>query len=212
MDNVFSCNFPNFGFVGCDLSEEDMAPIMEEVDLIQNDFENSAPMNQQLVGHIRHEYRMLKTHKHIESLAIPLAHSWYQGFNRKFEENKELFLIGSWINFQKKYEFNPLHNHDGEFSFVIYCKIPYTMVEEQAVTNYVDPSTNVTGNFTFQYIDVLGSLTPWTIPTDKSFERKMILFPAQMMHSVNPFYSSDEYRISISGNLHFRLKDGNNTR
>ena len=212
MDNVFSCNFPNFGFVGCDLSEEDMAPIMEEVDFIQNNFDQAAPMNQQLVGHIENEYRMLKTHKHIESLTVPLAHSWYQAFNRKFEEKKELFLIGSWVNFQKKHEFNPLHNHDGEFSFVIYCKIPYTMEEEQAATSFVAKDKNVSGHFSFQYIDVLGSIVPWTIPTDKSFERKIILFPAQMMHSVHPFYSSDEYRISVAGNLHFRLKDGNDTR
>jgi len=210
MDSLFSCNFPNFGFVGCDLSEEDMAPIMEEVNAIQNDFVHASPMNQQLVGHIKHEYRMLKTHKHIESLAVPLAHSWYQAFNRKYNEQQELFLIGSWVNFQKKYEFNPLHNHDGEFSFVIYCKIPYTMEDEQKVTDYVPKDSNVTGNFTFQYIDILGSLTPWTVPTDKSFEHKMILFPAQLMHSVNPFYSSDEYRISVAGNLHFGPKNGNN--
>jgi hypothetical protein len=29
----------------------------------------------------------------------------------------------------------------------------------------------------------------------------MILFPAKMMHTVYPFYSSDDFRISISGNL-----------
>ena len=30
-----------------------------------------------------------------------------------------------WVNYQKKYEFNPLHDHSGMFSFVIWMKIPY---------------------------------------------------------------------------------------
>ena len=206
MDKVFSCNFPNFGFVGCDLSDQDMFPILEEIALIQNDFVHADPMNEQLVGHIKHEYHMLKTHSHIESLAVPLAYSWYDSFSRTYNDNNELYLNKAWVNFQKKHEFNPLHNHDGEFSFVIYCKIPYTLEEEQAVVDYVPTDMNVAGNFTFQYINVLGSIVPWQIPADKSYEQKMILFPARMMHSVNPFYSSDDYRITVSGNLYFRAK------
>jgi hypothetical protein len=29
----------------------------------------------------------------------------------------------------------------------------------------------------------------------------MIMFPSSLNHMVSPFYTSDEYRISISGNL-----------
>ena len=36
---------------------------------------------------------------------------------------------------------------------------------------------------------------------DKSWEGVMILFPADTAHQVYPFYTSDDYRISISGNL-----------
>ncbi|BCU96073.1 MAG: hypothetical protein CM15mV11_1480 [Caudoviricetes sp.] len=40
------------------------------------------------------------------------------------------------------------------------------------------------------------------IPLDKNYEWKMVLFPSRMYHGVNPFYTSDEYRVSISGNLY----------
>jgi hypothetical protein len=29
----------------------------------------------------------------------------------------------------------------------------------------------------------------------------MMLFPSKLKHGVNPFYTSDDYRISISGNI-----------
>ena len=32
----------------------------------------------------------------------------------------------------------------------------------------------------------------------------MAFFPAKLNHTVNPFYTSDEYRISISGNVFLR--------
>ena len=35
----------------------------------------------------------------------------------------------------------------------------------------------------------------------KTYEKKLIVFPARMNHGVMPFYSSDGYRISVSGNL-----------
>ena len=30
-----------------------------------------------------------------------------------------------WVNYQKQNEFNPIHNHAGVYSFVIWMKIPY---------------------------------------------------------------------------------------
>ena len=41
-----------------------------------------------------------------------------------------LSLDSFWVNFQKKHEFNPLHDHGGMFSIVIWMNIP-TKSEEQ---------------------------------------------------------------------------------
>jgi hypothetical protein len=40
-----------------------------------------------------------------------------------------------------------------------------------------------------------------TIDVDKSFEGKMLMFPNSAYHTVYPFYTSDDYRITVSGNL-----------
>ena len=40
---------------------------------------------------------------------------------------------------------------------------------------------------------------------DKSFEGKILMFPSYMQHQVFPFYTSDDYRITISGNAFFNV-------
>jgi len=47
----------------------------------------------------------------------------------------------------------------------------------------------------------LGNIRSHDLPVDKSYEKKLLLFPATMRHSVYPFYTSDDYRISVSGNF-----------
>ena len=42
----------------------------------------------------------------------------------------EPHLNGLWVNFQKKCEFQPIHNHTGQFSFVIWMDIPYHWKDE----------------------------------------------------------------------------------
>jgi hypothetical protein len=202
MNNIYSCNFPNIGFMGCNLSDDEFLPILEEVLEIQKNFSQATPMNDKLIGHIEHEYLMTKTHSLIERLAMEMSSRYqiaYQSF--KLPEKYKLSMDGAWVNFQKKHEFNPLHNHSGDFSFVIYVKIPYTIEEETKYTAKVPAHFQVPGSFLFHYTDALGQIAPWCIPTDQSYERRMILFPAKMMHTVYPFYSSDDFRISISGNL-----------
>ena len=39
---------------------------------------------------------------------------------------KHPYCLGTWwVNYQKQNEFNPVHNHGGVYSFVIWMKIPY---------------------------------------------------------------------------------------
>jgi hypothetical protein len=201
MKDYYNCSFPNFGFVGAKLTEAEFAPILAEVAEIQNDFAKAVPMQQSLVGQLAHEYKMVKNHDHLEQLARNLILGFGQAFNYKTRAIEEYKAGDSWVNFQRKGEFNPLHSHSGNFSYVLWVKIPYTIEEEKAATSYVAEDRNCSGCFTFQYTDVLGSINPWQVPADKSYEGTMILFPALMNHSVHPFFSSDEYRISISGNL-----------
>ena len=42
----------------------------------------------------------------------------------------EYALSALWCNFQRQYEFNPPHDHDGKLSFVIYLSIPDELKKE----------------------------------------------------------------------------------
>jgi hypothetical protein len=212
MKDYYSCTFPNFGYAAAKLTEKEMESILAEVNEIQSDFSKAKPMQEGLVGNLQHEYAIIKNRDLLEHMARQLILGFAQSFNYKIRPDMEYTLDRPWVNFQRKHEFNPLHNHSGNFSFVLWVKIPYTVEEEKKYTNYVLEDRNVAGSFSFQYIDILGGLTPWNIPTDKSFEGTMILFPALLNHTVYPFFSSDEYRISISGNMAVRAGDSEASR
>jgi hypothetical protein len=57
------------------------------------------------------------------------------------------------------------------------------------------------GMFSFMYTNVFGEIRESVQAIDSSFEGEIFLFPASFMHQVYPFTTSDDYRISISGNI-----------
>jgi len=106
-----------------------------------------------------------------------------------------------WVNFQKQHEFNPMHNHSGVYSFVVFMKIP-TVWKEQCEIPFVKESNSPKASaFEFVYIDIMGSIRQYAYCLDTSFEGIMLFFPAEMMHQVYPFYNCEEERITISGNI-----------
>jgi hypothetical protein len=58
--------------------------------------------------------------------------------DRRQRRDGTMRLDTMWINYQNKHDFNPPHTHRGTLSFVIYCKVPKTIFEEQAVSNSQD--------------------------------------------------------------------------
>jgi len=186
--------------------------LRNEVDDIRNNFINTPKLNSTLSGHIKKEYALSDTKELISSIAYQMANNYLQTYPQ-FRDSNDLLFPGTkcdlevaqpWVNFQQKYEFNPIHKHSGVLSFVIWLDIPFLIEDERKCFPDVSEQNNVTACFGFHYIDVLGNITNCTIPTDKTLNGTMIMFPAKLNHSVNPFYTSDEYRITISGNLHYK--------
>ena len=113
------------------------------------------------------------------------------------------FLKEFWVNYQYKHEFNPLHDHSGVYSFVIWLKIPYTY-EQQSNLDFqkgLKKRDKKAGTFEFQYYDMLGRATNRSYFLGKEYEGRMLFFPSRLGHCVYPFYNSDEERVSISGNV-----------
>ena len=107
-----------------------------------------------------------------------------------------------WVNFQNKHEFNPFHMHHAIISFVIWMKIPYEYDNERKTEEAKGIGCECkSGCFEILYTDILGRILNYLYPLSSNSEGTVLIFPSQLSHQVYPFYTSDEERISISGNL-----------
>jgi|TARA_E500000318_G_scaffold83218_3_gene78795 hypothetical protein len=111
-----------------------------------------------------------------------------------------------WVNLQEKYEYNPMHTHAGLYSFVIWHYIPYLMEDEKKFGpgKSLNSRGNHNGKFHFFYCN--RSVQSVDIPIDKKWNGMMAIFPSWLHHEVRPFYSSDEFRVTVAGNIFLELK------
>ena len=193
-----------------------LADVPKEIlEILDNviDEKGLSPLNQDLAGNIKHEYAIPKGKAAVSPMLMQMIikhQEKYPNFFKKAHSTInyracEIELFNLWVNFQKKYEFNPMHVHDGLYSFVIWHKVPYTMKDEKERLASMMDNDFRAGMFAFFFSDPSGKITQEALPVDKSWEGKVALFPANLNHCVYPFYTSDEYRISISGNLGFKI-------
>ena len=73
-----------------------------------------------------------------------------------------------WVNFQKQHEFNPMHNHSGVYSFVIFMKIPTDWREQHEIPFVKDSNAPKASDFEFVYTDVMGHIASYAYSLDSS--------------------------------------------
>ena len=135
------------------------------------------------------------------------AHSvaWVQrNHNLNF---KSLVMSRFWVNFQNKHEFNPIHNHGGLVSFVVWMKIPTHHEQQYALPICANSNAPSASDFQFTYSDILGNHQDYRIHMGDYQEGWILVFPSQLRHLVYPFYECDEQRVSISGNVSWNAMD-----
>ena len=199
MNQAEAYGFGNIGYLIQDVPSEILTIITNEISSA------STPYNSNLAGNIEKEYNLSNIIPTVENYFCWLAMQFKNQFNynpRGIKQDSKIFLKNLWVNIQEKYEFNPVHNHSGLFSFVIWLDIPYSIEEELELSPGKKSNNNLAGHFEFQYINTLGEITTMPIPADKTFNGKICFFPAQMMHCVYPFYSNGK-RVTVSGNIDF---------
>ena len=174
-----------------------------QIDKLQFNFSKGEKANNDLKGEIEHEYRIFplyQTKQYIKDLS-QLFENESQYMVSNYNPLPTLKCDDIWVNFQKKHEYNPMHNHSGIYSFVIWYQVPYTFENE---LKYHHSSQNCShGEFQFILPPFNKNTTVYSepIPIDKSKEGYVVIFPSQLPHLVYPFYSSDEYRITVAGNI-----------
>lgn len=201
--------FRNIGYLLHKLDDNDMKVISSKIKDIEKNFNAADKMNYQLIGQIENEFSIYNedTKKEAETFLKKAVSEYDKNFSylrdkaRVLSREYSLDLNNLWVNFQKKHEFNPCHNHDGVYSFVIWYKIPYSIEDEMKNSPGKNANSNLAGHFEFSFTNSLGNIWQESLPVDKSWEGTLCLFPSEMIHTVYPFYSSDDYRITVSGNI-----------
>lgn len=200
----------NVGYVEDTVDLRLMETLKKTVSEIKENLNQQKSFAGNLVGNIRKQFVFDHHRDELEQLAIKLAQHHddiYDCSNYLDESFGKLNLGALWINFQVAGEFNPIHNHPGVYSFVIWVDLPFIHENEKICGPGFMSNGNKSGSFEFIYPNAYGQLMSHQIPADKSYEGKIILFPAKLNHTVYPFFTSDGYRISISGNLFRTTKD-----
>ena len=176
--NVEAMHFPNIGFLQINLEAEELRPLNDEIKKIQLNSRLQIPANKSLVGNIEKEFKLTESLDHISSIiarCIPVYQNKFDDFLSRqnlLSEDRGLVINSAWVNFQAKHEFNPVHDHSGVFSFVIWLKIPYDIETEINCSPGVDGKTPAPGHFSFFYTNSLGNICSYVIPADVSMARE----------------------------------------
>jgi len=163
-------------------------------------------MNPSLAGQITKEYQITKSlpllNPYLEEMARAYQKEWNY-YPKENPNNNKLTVESVWVNMQKKLEVNPLHNHDGTLSFVAWLHVPFKLEDERNMPNCKNSRTvELASTFQFVYNTALGTIANCPMFVESGWEARIVMFPAKLLHMVYPFQTSDDYRISIAGNLY----------
>ena len=207
-------NLPNLGITISTLPAEIYRPVLAEIKDIQRDDSEIVKMNKTLAGHVAKEYQLTKSRSFLDPFLIKMGEEYCSQWGgvisdksadeskRRKSDNPKLKIDSIWVNCQSKYEYNPLHNHGGLLSFVCWMEIPYKIGDEQN-TDHSKHSRDWEQSSTFQFVytNILGKVVNIPFFVERGWEGRIVMFPSDLLHVVYPFYTSNDYRISIAGNI-----------
>ena len=192
---------PNIGWLEFELTDQEM-------DYVWRCIENKKrSMKYQLAGNIDNSYELIDRGDWFYiNVIIPLIDCYGGkvrdlGTKSSLPTRHPLYMREWWVNYQKQNEFNPIHNHAGVYSFVIWMKIPYHSKKQNQKDIARNSNNAQIGNFQFLYTNILGEPMSYEYHLNPDLEGTILFFPSNLNHQVYPFYDCSEDRISVSGNI-----------
>ena len=192
---------PNLGWLEKKLSDEEIKRLWKYID------NRGESVKDTLAGHVHESNSLIDEDGwFFKNTLLQLIYMYAGEFDNVGDKlptpNKHpYFLSRMWVNYQKQCEYNPLHDHTGVYSFVIWMKIPTKQEEQDKISFSSEANTKKNSTFQILYNNILGQPTTITYYMNPECEGTMFFFPSQLQHQVYPFYNCDEDRISISGNI-----------
>jgi uncharacterized protein (TIGR02466 family) len=159
----------------------------------------SKDFSKHLTGNFEHEYS-INTVDYVEIMKKYLTvfkDSFFNFYGAKF---KELGVASAWVNFMKANDYNPPHVHQRcDFSTVLIVSCPDKLNKEaEEIAKKTNCGENLPGSVCFNF----NSENKFSINT--YYFRPVVgdfyLFPAWLMHWVNPFRCEGE-RVTVASNI-----------
>ena len=168
------------------ITPEENKKLLQCIDKSNNDYKK------ELANTVKEEYPFDK------QKFITITKSYFENFIKHYNlyynntTKKTLRLTHCWVNIMKKGEFVPMHDHETDFSSVLYLKVNTIKGHEDFKEKFAGP-----GAIIFKY----GEKRNYNIDRViiKPEENDFIIFPSNLTHFVYPF-ESDEERICIATN------------
>ena len=157
--------------------------------------------NHKLAGHLDNQYLYPeKVQQWFYTELQPVVQAYRTGhckFHGIEELDIEMNADDLWVNYMQAGDFNPLHTHGGDYSFVLFLDVPKKLEEEQ---KEFQGTSAKPGSLIFEFANQARPrwATTGTNITPKTGD--FFMFPALLQHWVCPF-KSKVTRISVSGNL-----------
>ena len=194
---------PNFGIIECKLEQEEVDYLWKIVRkyspksewdgnrLISLEDKNSKQWALTDDDHIFQEKCLIPcTDKYLEVYGPP--------FKMKTSHFQQLTLTRLWCRASTQGDYQSLHDHQGVFTFVVWLKIPLDAEEERSLQPGFRPEA---ADFVLVYPDTCGQLQKKNFVLGPTAEGRMLFFPSDINHMVYPHYTTEEYRLSIAGDV-----------
>ena len=204
-------DLPNIPILRSRLPQKAVDYLWKRIEEAQEEYKS---VKATLVGNITESLQLKDTDDYLfKNVLKDTAESYVATYPTSSSKNpfndtriSDLYLKSLWVNFSKKHEFNPVHDHNGVLSFVIWLKVPTEWHTQHELEISQDTNLPCASSFQFFYQNIFGNTRGVVVEMDPMMEGCILLFPSLLQHQVYPFYDSDGYRISISGNLCFDPK------
>jgi len=163
--------------------------------------------NRSLAGHLDNQFLYsVEVQNWFYKEITPILQAYREGhckYHGIESLNVELSFDDLWINYMKAGDFNPMHTHGGDYSFVIFLQVPDKLKQE--MRDFKGTSAKP-GMLMFEYTQQAKPRWATTGTAIAPETGDMYIFPALLQHWVAPFKSKVE-RISVSGNIRIQNKD-----
>ena len=163
--------------------------------------------NHKLAGHLDNQFlypqkiqEWFYSEVHPIITAYRNGHCKYHGIE---DLNVDFLAEDLWVNYMKAGDFNPIHTHGGDYSFVLFLDVPKQLKKEGE--EYQGTAAKP-GTLMFEFTQQARPKWAFTGQAVRPQTGDMYIFPALLQHWVVPFKSKCT-RVSVSGNLEILNRD-----